>query len=312
MILSLETKEGQWPLSIAIGFLCWLALLIFFLPYTPFEITHVQFLLLAAPLWLVPLGWRLLHVPRWVELLALPFALSFSLAFLMNSGLLATLLALPWLLLCLSLAIKKIKDWWLYKKTELSTLSLLAASLYLPVGAAWGVADRIGFMPFDFSPTITLLTSVHFHYAGFILPLMLGLALREFPCLLSKFIGWGIISGITLVAVGIMSTHFGWSAWIEVLTVTIMTLSAFGAGMMHVNLAWRHRKESGAILWVFSGLALMVGMALAFCYGWRSVFSIEMLTIPWMYAVHGTLNAIGFAIPGLLAWSRAENALMNL
>ena len=308
MILSLESQEGQRPLSITIGLLVWLALFLFFLPYAPFEISHVQFLLVAAPLWLVPMGWRLLHVPRWVQLLALPAGITFAIAFLLPVGLLAAILALPWLLLTIALAIKKIKDWWLYKKMEWSTISLLAASLYLPVGAAWALADRIGFTPLDFSPTITLLTAVHFHYAGFVLPLMLGLALREFPCLLSKFIAFGVVSGISLVAVGIVSTHFQGPAFVEIACVSIMALSAFGAGMMHVNLAWRHRKESGAILWALSGLALMVGMALAFCYGWRTVFTIEMLTIPWMYAVHGTLNATGFAIPGLLAWTKSEAA----
>lgn len=306
MIISLENKTGEWPLSLSIGCILWIALLLFWLPYSPFSITHVQFLLLAAPLWLVPLGWRLLRVPPWVHQLALPAGVTFALAFLNEQGLLAALLTLPWLLLCTLLAIKKIRDWWWYKDTQLATLSLLAASIYLPVGAAWGFADRFGFQPFDFSPTITLLTSVHFHYAGFILPLMLGLALREFPCLLAKFIAWGTILGISLVAVGITTSHFQWPAYIEVAAATVMALSAMGVGMMHLNLAWRHRQRPAAWWWILSGLALIIGMSLAFCYGWRSVFVIETLTIPWMYAVHGTLNAIGFAIPGLLGWTRME------
>lgn len=302
MLLSLENKKDQWPLSISLGVVIWLGLLLSWLPYSPFHLTHVQFLVIAGPLWIVPLGWRLMSVPRWVAWSALPAGISFALAFLCSSGIFASILTLPWLILSIALAFKKLKDWYLYKNTSLPTLCFLAASLYLPVGAAWGTADRLSFQPLDFSPTITLLTAAHFHYAGFVLPLMLGLALREFPCLLSKFIGWGVISGVSLVAIGIMTTHFGFSPIIEVIAVTIMTLSAFGAGMMHINLAWRHRLEPGALLWVLSGLALMVGMALAFCYGWRTIFSIELFTIPWMYAIHGTLNAIGFAIPGLLAW----------
>ncbi len=295
-----------WPRPITLGFLLWLASLLFYLPYSPFSLTHVQFLLLAAPLWLVPLGWRLMHVPTWVTTLALPAGASFAAAFILPSGIMAAIFTLPWLALVSALAFRKLWDWSWYRDLKLSTLCLLAASLYLPVGAAWGFADRLAWQPMDFSPTITLLTSIHFHYAGFMLPLITGLALREFPCLLGKMIGVGVIMGISLVAIGIMTTHFGLPAEIEIVAVTIMALSGMGAGMMHLNLTWRHRGEAGVWWWALAGLALIVGMGLALAYGWRTVWLIEVLTIPWMYAVHGTLNAIGFAIPGLLGWLSQE------
>lgn len=34
----------------------------------------------------------------------------------------------------------------------------------------------------------------------------------------------------------------------------------------------------------------------------RHVYLIPALSIPWMYAVHGTLNAIGFALPAVFGW----------
>ncbi|GJM34853.1 MAG: hypothetical protein DHS20C18_38540 [Saprospiraceae bacterium] len=43
-------------------------------------------------------------------------------------------------------------------------------------------------------------------------------------------------------------------------------------------------------------------MILAMGYGWRHYFPISFLDIPWMYAVHGTLNSIGFAATGLVGW----------
>jgi hypothetical protein len=42
------------------------------------------------------------------------------------------------------------------------------------------VISRAGLRPQDFSHTIVLLTAVHFHFAGFVLPILSGLAARDF------------------------------------------------------------------------------------------------------------------------------------
>jgi uncharacterized protein (UPF0548 family) len=56
------------------------------------------------------------------------------------------------------------------------------------------------------------------------------------------------------------------------------------------------------LLFALSGLALLVGMALAAVYALSTFLARYWLTIPEMIPWHGTLNALGFALPGLLAW----------
>ena len=51
-----------------------------------------------------------------------------------------------------------------------------AAVAFLAVGATFAVIDRLGVQPFGFSATVILLTAVHFHFAGFVLPLAGALA----------------------------------------------------------------------------------------------------------------------------------------
>jgi hypothetical protein len=43
-------------------------------------------------------------------------------------------------------------------------------------------------------------------------------------------------------------------------------------------------------------------MFLAALYGSRQLLPLEWLTIPWMRALHGTVNSLGFALSALLAW----------
>jgi len=74
-------------------------------------------------------------------------------------------------------------------------------------------------------------------------------------------------------------------------------------GLLHLYLAFKNKNLLIKVLWTIAGFSLLCGMTLALLYGWRAHHSLTFLTIPWMYAVHGTLNAVGFAIPALLGWS---------
>lgn len=47
---------------------------------------------------------------------------------------------------------------------------------------------------------------------------------------------------------------------------------------------------------------------LAAIYGSRFYVPMPWLDIPWMRAVHGTANALGFGLAGLLAWAMARSS----
>lgn len=290
-------------LPLLIGLLLWLLLLSNSLPYTFFELSHVELLLLAAPLCLLPLAWYIANKPSWLLWLGLSCGLFFSIAYQIPKGILAASFLIPSGLLVVGLAIQQILQSGVLKgRFRLQELILLAAYLYLPVGVVWAFIDRLGIPFMGYSPTIILLTAVHFHYAGFLLPLVTSLLIPDQKKSLHRLLSIGIILGVPLVALGISATHFVWPFWIEVVCVTVMTSAGMGVGLWYIRFGFRCRAWVQRICFSLGGLALIVGMLLAFCYGWRQVFLIETLTIPWMYAVHGTCNAIGFAAPVLLGW----------
>lgn len=282
---------------ILIGFIIWLLLLLTSIPYSIFEISHVRILLLAAPLWLIPIVWNIDGQASWRLWLGLSCGLLFTGSFLLFSGPYAALMTVPWVLLTLTLAIEQLAR--SFDRPKIDWLNLAGYS-YLPVGAVWAFCDRLGFAPFGYSPTIVLLTAVHFHYAGFILPKVTGYLLELTTPFFHRSLSLAIIAGVPLVALGISASHFEWPFYIEVICVSILTSAGILLGFHYIRygLSLKHPLVKG--LFSLGGTALVIGMLLAFCYGWRSIFQIELLTIPWMYAVHGTCNAIGFAAPILI------------
>jgi len=299
-------KRQKHKNRVYVGILLWIGFILYHLPFSNFSLTYVKVLLVAAPLFLVPMAWQLMELPSWVNKFALPAAVLFCISFLLEEGVLSASLVLPWLFLSVFVAFRQMIQWWDKRSWNIKALSTLAACGYLPIASVWAFSDRIGFELMGFSPTIVLLTAVHFHYAGFVLPLITGWVIEKEDSWIQKFIAWGVILGVPLVALGITTTQYQLPDWIEVVAVSILTTAAFGAAVLHIGKA---RKEIGLnrFLFVLSAFFLKAGMALAFCYGWRSVFTLSFLTIPWMYAVHGTFNAIGFALPALIAYYRTSN-----
>ncbi len=284
----------------------WILILFNKIPYSVFELSHVEVLLVAAPLWLIPLSWNISQKQNWLIWLALSCGLFFTISFQLPKGILAGLLIIPWFLLTIILGIQKLS---IFKSKKVNAVFQnvplyceTAAFLYLPIGVFWALMDRFEICLFGYDPTIILLTAVHFHYAGFILPQVASWLIEKKHFEFSKIIGFGIILGIPLVAIGISATHFGWHGWIEVFCVSIMTLVGSGLGGLYIYFGLKVKEYLPKVLFLLGGIALLVGMSLAFCYGWRHVFVIETLTIPWMYAVHGTCNAVGFAAPVLVGW----------
>lgn len=283
-----------------IGFLAWMLLLCFWLPFSPFAISWVHLIILAAQLWMIPLAWKSMNLPeKSYEVLPL-FSMPLVLAFLLEQGVLSSLFALPWLGFTTWLAINQLFTF--HKKFNASDYCQLAAFLFLPVGAAWLFADRLGFQPLGFEPVIVTLTAAHFHYAGFFLPLLASQVIKHFDKKTGKIVTLGIILGVGLVAIGITTTHFNLPSFIEIIAVTTMALAGGTVGILHLILGWKNRKAIFGGLWMLAGIALVIGMGLALLYGWRTVFPLSFLSIPWMYAVHGTLNSMGFALLGVLGW----------
>jgi hypothetical protein len=175
------------------------------------------------------------------------------------------------------------------------------------VGAGWALFERAGIAPLRFAAIVVLLTAVHFHYAGFALPLLTGLAARALRGGAAQAACLGVVLGVPLVAVGITASQLGSGPLLEALAAWITALAGLLTAWLHLRLAFRpYGAPLVHALWAITGLALAAGMVLAALYGSRAYLFIPWLDYPRMWAVHGSANGLGFAFCGLLAWNLAD------
>lgn len=271
------------------------------LPDSPQELNWVKIIFLFAPTLLIPL-W-LYSQFKIKNISFLLGAWSLGLAFLMPKGVWAGYLAIPWLLFTIWLGYNAL---FTTQQPSLATGSWSgrAAFLFLPVGAAWAVADRLGWQPMGFQATIVLLTAVHFHYAGF---LLLSIAERWMQTSKGKgykILDYLLVAGVPLVALGITVSDLDGPPWIETFAATVMALGGIWLALAHLHLAGKSTDKIAGLSWALGGLCLLAGMILAIAYGWRYYYPLEFLHIPWMYAVHGSLNFMGVGLFLLYGWYR--------
>jgi YndJ-like protein len=305
MILRQALKQ-LWP--VLVGLALWLVALAFAWP-SVFEVEWARLILAFAPLVLVPLGlpiYRGSKAKGWakgawrvVEWATLPAAalFGFGIVFL-EAGWLSALLVVPWLLLTACLALMGLLRARGHLRRRLGELCQDLALVFLVVGSGWAVLDRLSLRPLDFDPVIVLLTAIHFHYAGFVLPLLTGVLLQDEKGTLARVAGVGVLVGIPLVAIGITATQLRWEHALETLAAWVLG----GAGFIVAYLLVRQAMKSGPtvrVLWSIAGLSLGASMVLAILYGCRHS-NVPWLDIPHMRAIHGTANAMGFALCGLV------------
>jgi hypothetical protein len=267
-------------------------------------------MLLLAVLVLLPLAFALLRqgdaasrsVWFWLEWLHLPAAGALVAAFAFPQGLLPAVLSVPWLLLTGGVALIGLLRLLQPGRARPENAALTAALLYLPVGGMWTVLSRFGARPLDFSDVIVQATAVHFHYAGFVLPIVTGLLARQFGDTWTKATVWGVIVGVPLVAAGITLSALG-VKYVELAAAWLMAVSGISVAILQLRLAQSVRCRLSASLSAVSGLALIFGMLLAAVYALGMATGREWLDIPRMLPYHGAVNALGFALPALLVWN---------
>jgi len=252
----------------------------------------VRILIQLAVLVLVPIG--LTTLQRWQDNKNNWFiaALCFTLSNFFAPSPFVGALVVPWILFAAYLVIEPLTLLFSAEKRTLTQAVEVLTFVFLGVAGAWAFADRIDFRPLDFEPIIVLLTVAHFHYAGFLLTLITALALKNREDTFAKIVGWFIIAGTPLVATGITTTQLAMPFWIETAAVTVMALGGIGVGLLHFG----RSKGRFNWLWKLGALGLCCGMILAMMYGWRYVFPTTWLSIPKMYASHGTINSVSLGL----------------
>jgi hypothetical protein len=283
------------------GLLVWAAQL-WMLRSLPPDSYWIVILLLFSTMVLMPLSRRLWDSEsrqEWRTKVELGSAVFMISTFFTNSA----TEAIPWLLVRSAAAFEAIRNCSRKTLHDPAELTLMSARIFPAIGAAWFVAHRAQWTPWGFDPLIVLLTAAHFHHAGFTLPLMAGLNAKARPGCWTRFSCVAILLGVPLVAVGITGTHFGVLKFVEPLGVAVLVLGALGVAVSQV---WRGLERQRSILtrvgFLISGASLFAAMVLALGFGLRYVIPDFALTMPQMWAIHGTLNAFGFGLCGILAW----------
>jgi hypothetical protein len=286
--------------SAALGAFAWVVAAAVLVP-NPTDLLWGKLLLLLAAFVIVPLGMTRLtgRFARAAAYGQFPAAALLAFSFTQPPSPVAAGLAMPWLGVLSLLAVEGVIRIGRHGLADLPELLVSSAFVMVPVGGAWAVADRFGYRPLDFDPVIVFLTAVHFHYAGFALPLLAGDALAARPGRVGTISGWLILLGVPLVATGITTTKLGMWGGFE--TIAALVLAAGG-----MTVAWtqwqsvRGVNEVSAILLRVSSVCLFVSLLLAVWYAVRLVLPVTVPDIPFMRATHGTLNAFGFALCGVL------------
>jgi hypothetical protein len=225
-------------------------------------------------------------------------------SFALPAGPAAALLALPWLLATVLLALLGLLRLLERGPLPITSLALDAGFAFIAVGGVWTAASRAGWSFLGFGEPTVLLTGAHFHFAGFVLPLLTGLASKALPGRLGSMAACGVVAGVPLVALGITLTPRGFPL-VELLATIWMAAACAATAALQIRLGvGRPRSlEAGAL--VLGGVSLLGAMMLALAYSAGSYLGIRTLDIPSMIFFHATLNVFGFALPGLLFWNAA-------
>ena len=175
------------------------------------------------------------------------------------------------------------------------------------MGGTWTVIARAGLRPLGFPDLIVLLTAVHFHYAGFALLVLAGLVARALGGPTARAACLGVMAGVPLVAVGITDAQLVPGILpprlLELIASLIMAASSIVVSVLQLRLAARAGMVALTLaLMAVSGLSLLVPMALAGLYALGSFEGTTRIDIVAMLRYHGAVNALCFAVPGILSW----------
>ena len=267
------------------------------------DLTLVDAMLLVAVLCVVPLAVRL--VPPWSPRHA-PAALAAGLpvvpALLLEQGVLAAALCLPWFAATVAGSVLA-ATWWWRTRPGWAAGAWVVAAAYLAVGAAWVVADRLALAPAGVMAPFVQLTAIHFHHAGFGAAVLAACTWRARP---SR--GSGVALALVVAGPPVVATGFLLHGLLQVVGAALLAVGLWVLAWQVVvaGLAGQVTGTSRVLLTV-SALATLAPMVLAVQWASGSAFGTPALGIPAMARWHGIANAVGFVLLGVVGWRLAPD-----
>jgi hypothetical protein len=313
------TGSAAWlRVSAALGAVIWAVVLLPSWPFTG-HVLWTERIVAFAPLVIVPLALIGVHSPAgpqtaWYRLASRAQPICAALVLIsvcLRPGPLAGALAAVWVVGAVLVGATGVVRLLVRGYRPVEELAIDVGLIYLPVGAVWLLASRLGVPFLGFSEPWVILTAAHFHYAGLAAPVIAGLIGRALYARGGRsHPGWGrayglaaaiAILGPALVAAGIAFSPVVEvvSAW--VLAFGLLVLAAVAVGRVVPRL--RPRLAGGLL--AVSAASLLLSMALACAYALGAYLQTEIVSLGTMVRLHGMVNAFGFAACGLVAFTLA-------
>ncbi len=280
----------------------------------------VAVILLLAAFLIVPLGTRFVRrqasgsMPdRLLRTLCpwqLAAAVSLAASVAVPVGWWSMTLALPWMLVTWLIALCGLIHFARRprKFADRDQLGIDVAMVFLAMGGTWAVWHRGGWWPGDFPPVIAQLTAVHFHYAGFALPLIAGQVSAA-----ARVRGAGIVVPALAVSTLLLALGITFSPVLELFSAWLLIGTAIAVGSLQLRFAFRQTRPAMLSLFAISSVALLSGMGLAGVYAVGEYLGAvaeqdpytggAWIDIPLMIRLHGVTLSCGFALPAMLALS---------
>ncbi|QTD42607.1 YndJ family protein [Sporosarcina sp. Te-1] len=178
--------------------------------------------------------------------------------------------------------------------TNFEEFAIDAGMVYIAMGGAWFFAYTVDINT-GFTPLLTWLTAIHFHYSAFLLPIFIGLAGR-----ISKPSRFTLYAGLLLIAPMLTAIGITFSRWVELLAVLVYIVGLVGMNFV----VWRINRFQPVQKWFirisFSSLVLTILFSLLYVLG--NGFGLTTMTIDDMLRFHGVLNCVLFALFGVIGW----------
>ena len=282
-----------------------------------FRLGMIEILFLLGPLVVVPLGlelaMRLGHgeqdqpPPRYARRIHLPAALCVAASFWFPPGTASAILALPWFCFGCFLGFRGLVRFFRGGFKSFQEICVIVSFCYLPIGCAWLIASRYGLNPMGFQEPIVLLTAVHFHFAGFAAPLMTRAAcdaVRE-ACIRTQKLFIVVATGV-LAGPGMLAAGFVIGPRLKLAAALLLAASEIGLALFFLAALPSVRPRLAQALIALSAASVLFAMVFAGIWAVGEFPLQPFVHLAQMAKFHGTANALGFTLCGLLGWTLSD------
>ncbi|KOS68582.1 hypothetical protein AEA09_08480 [Lysinibacillus contaminans] len=211
-----------------------------------------------------------------------------------SDGGIAIVLALVYLCYTAFVALQGVKRFLQRGFTNIAEIAIDVGLVYLFVGGLWFFAFTAQ-IDTGFTPLITWLTGIHFHYSACLLAISVGLFGRLHQSKWYNALVVILLAGPMLVAIGIT-----FSTIVEVVSVVLYIVAIYWLFI----LAMKTRFPGGQRLFLcISYGAVCVTILWSLLYAFGNLIGTSIVGIPDMLKFHGFFNCVLFGGVGVFAWA---------